>query len=114
MDIKNKKINKIIFKKIAKEGPISLYELSNKKRNSDNPPYTSVRRSIENLIDEGWIVVFAEEVRQGGRICKTYIPTLQGIVHFFAPNLKETNQYKSQFVLMWVVYLLVWHNILAL
>jgi hypothetical protein len=97
MDIKNKKINKIIFKKIAKEGPISLYELSNKKRNSDNPPYTSVRRSIENLIDEGWIVVFAEEVRQGGRICKTYIPTLQGIVHFFAPNLKETNQYKSQF-----------------
>jgi len=85
-----------VFKKIAEKGPITLYELSNKS-NPKNPPYTSVTRILERWEELLWITVFDKKKLRNGNIRKTYIPTVTGVVHFFAPKYKVTNDLKSQF-----------------
>ena len=87
---------KDFFKKIAEKGPITLYELSNKS-NPKNPPYTSVTRILERWEELLWITVFDKKKLRNGNIRKTYIPTVTGVVHFFAPKYEVTNDLKSQF-----------------
>nr|ABZ06829.1 hypothetical protein ALOHA_HF4000ANIW93E5ctg3g1 [uncultured marine crenarchaeote HF4000_ANIW93E5] len=44
-----------------------------------------------------WITVFDKKKLRNGNIRKTYIPTVTGVVHFFAPKYEVTNDLKSQF-----------------
>jgi len=83
MDIsKQEEVEAKIFQNIVKNGPISIYAASRKK-NPQNPPFSTVHRHFKKLEQEGMISIYKKEMHQNKKFKKLYGPTLYGVGGFY-------------------------------
>jgi len=71
-----------IFFNIVENGPISIYEASNKKTR-ENPPFTTVHRYCKRFESEHLITVYKKEKHQNKKFKYLYGPTFEGIAEFY-------------------------------
>jgi len=72
-----------IFFNIVENGPISIYAASNKKKDSQNPPFATVHRYFKNLESENLITIYKKEMHQNKKFKYLYGPTSEGIAEFY-------------------------------
>jgi len=79
-----------IFFNIVENGPISIYAASNKKKDSQNPPFATVHRHFKNLESENLITIYKKEIHQNKKFKYLYGPTSEGIAEFYFSEKGKT------------------------
>ena len=72
-----------IFFNIVENGPISIYAASNKKKDSQNPPFATVHRYFKNLESENLITIYKKVKHQNKKFKYLYGPTSGGVAEFY-------------------------------
>ena len=75
-----------IFFNIVENGPISIYAASNKKKDSQNPPFTTVHRHFKRFESENLISIYKKEKHQNKKFKYLYGPTSEGIAEAPRPR----------------------------